>query len=461
MSQVWAVARNLVLEVWRIRSLVIFIFLTLGTCTVGMAVWLHYGSGLGDQKIQTYLSYSLSFTSNILALLTIFVSIGTITRDIKRKEIFTIATKPVTRGGYLAGKFLGMAMVNLLLLCFVGLTIYVSIFILTKTEPKTPDEQARLQELILIARQSVAPPLPDVQEQAAKESEAIIEQEIRELNMKDPSAIANMRAMVRHEKANQLALKQRTVTPGGNITWHFSGIQPLKTENSNIYIRYKMDVSPTPDSLAVTGLWSFGPTPDVLHTGERFITRDAIRTVHEFPIPLRALSDQGDLYVAFQNPVENYPVNIIFPLPGREKVTIEALYVVSGFTDNFIRSLAAIFLKLLFLGLIGLAVGCWLSFPVASLFVMVVFIVGLASNFIADAFRWNLGLDKSAVSAILSFFLPRLGAYDPVPLLEKGHWVTNELLTTCLWLMIGVKGGILMFFGYLMFKFRELARVIV
>ena len=90
-----------------------------------------------------------------------------------------------------------------------------------------------------------------------------------------------------------------------------------------------------------------------------------------------------------------------------------------------------------------------------------VFLTGLASNFIADAFRWNLGLDKSNVSAVLSFFLPRLGAYDPVPPLEKGHWITNELLTTCLWLMIGVKGGILMFFGYLMFKFRELARVIV
>jgi len=222
-----------------------------------------------------------------------------------------------------------------------------------------------------------------------------------------------------------------------------------------------MDVSPTPDSLAVSGLWSFGPSPDVLHTGERFFTRDAVRTVHEFPIPRRVVSEQGDLYVAFHNPVENYPVNIIFPLPGREKVAIEALYAVGGFTDNFIRSLTAIFLKLLFLGLIGLAMGCWLSFPVASLFIMVIFLLGLASNFIADAFRWNLGLDKSAVSAVMSFFLPRLGAYDPVPLLEKGHWVTNELLATSLWLMIGVKGGIIMFFGYLMFKFRELARVIV
>ena len=461
MSQVLAVARNLVLEVWRIRSLMIFVLLTLGGCTVGLALWLHYSTGPGDQKIQTYLSYSLSFTSNILALLTIFISIGTITRDIKRKEIFTIATKPITRGGYLAGKFLGMAMVNLLLLCLAGSTIYVSIYFLKKTELKSPAEKARLQELVLVARQSVKPVLPDVREQADKEARAVIEREIRELSMADPSNIAYMRATVRQEKINQLILKKRTIPPGGSITWRFGGIKPLDAEKGNIYIRYKMDVAPTPDSLAVTSLWSFGSTPDVLHTGERFITRDAIRTVHEFPVPLSSLSGQEDLYVAFHNPVENYPVNIIFPIPGRKEIGIEVLYVTGGFAGNFVRSLAAIFLKLLFLGMIGLAMGCWLSFPVASLFVMVVFLLGLASNFIADAMKWNLGLDRSTVSAVMSFFLPRLGEYDPVPLLEKGYLIAGELLGRCLLIMICVKGGIVLFFGYLLFKFRELARVII
>ena len=40
--------------------------------TVGFAFWLHRGAGVIDEKIQTFLSYSLSFVFNIFALLTFF-----------------------------------------------------------------------------------------------------------------------------------------------------------------------------------------------------------------------------------------------------------------------------------------------------------------------------------------------------------------------------------------------------
>ena len=101
MGQIWAVARNLIVETLRIRSLVIFVLLVVGILTVGFGFWLHdSSSGLGDQKIQTFLSHSFRFSFNFLSFLTIFISIASISRDIKRREIYTIVTKPISRGRY-------------------------------------------------------------------------------------------------------------------------------------------------------------------------------------------------------------------------------------------------------------------------------------------------------------------------------------------------------------------------
>ena len=67
MRPIWAVARNLIIEVLRMRALVIFSVVVLGFCTVGFAFWLHTTEGRADQETQTFLSYSLSFTWHYLA----------------------------------------------------------------------------------------------------------------------------------------------------------------------------------------------------------------------------------------------------------------------------------------------------------------------------------------------------------------------------------------------------------
>ena len=124
MNKIWAIARNLIIEVLRMRILMVFILVVTVCNTVFLALWLHAYSGRVDEKVQTFLSYSLSFTTTFLALLTIFISIATITRDIKRKEIFTVATKPIKRIHYLTGKFFGTAILNLVLLSVSAVMIF-------------------------------------------------------------------------------------------------------------------------------------------------------------------------------------------------------------------------------------------------------------------------------------------------------------------------------------------------
>ncbi|KPK77041.1 MAG: hypothetical protein AMJ79_04610 [Phycisphaerae bacterium SM23_30] len=477
MSQIWALARNLVVEVLRMRPLMVFVVFLYFGYTFGFGYWLHLGSGTAEEKIQTFLSYSLSTTGHFLAFLTIFVSIATITRDIKHKQLFTVATKPVSRGGYLGGKFLGMGLLNLLLLLAAGGTIYGLVKLGARLEPgRDPDPEysrARLDHLILVARQGVHPSIVGVPEeqiarQAQQEAEKNLEEFVDQYYITDPAVKASRLDFEIDESTKKVKLRYRSIPPGSHITWHFAGVKPRRRENGLVFIRYKQEVTLNPADLAVTGQWWYGPGEDVFYTGKHLQTRDSIRTPHEFPIEAESVSETGDLYLTYRNPQINNPTTVIFPLPGKraphlfeKEIGIEALYVAGGFTGNFLRALLLIYLRLLFLSALGITLGAWLSFPVAVLTGLVIFTIGLCSNFILSSIRFEFGAKWFNFSNLAMFFFPRFAAYDPIPQIEKGRLVSYQVLGSCLLILILIKGGIVGFAGYLIFKFRELARVIV
>lgn len=461
MSGVWAIARNLVVEIMRMRILVVFIILLTACYTIFFALWLQDSTGRADEKIQTFLSYSLSFTAGFLALLTIFISIATISNDIKRKEIFTIASKPLSRERYLLGKFLGMAMLNFVLL-FVSLTIIYGLArYLQRTEPISTDDENRLKELIFVARRAVKPEVPDISAAVNRKVEAIVAAKLRDEPEKyknNPMTIGMMRSELTMEFTKELIIAQRAVPPGGHIVWHFTGIDPVDHDNGYIYIRYNQDISQYPPDNHLINQWAFGPKDPVLHGGDMMPPkRDAVKTVHEFPIPISAVSDEGDLYVVYRNHPNNRPVTVIF----KPDTGIEALYVAGGFEVNFLRTGLLLYLRLIFLSTLGLAVGAWLSFPVAVLSVLVIYVMGLCSGFLTDAMKWETGQMLRSFSSVVISIFPEISTYDPVPQIEKGRLVSNQLLLNCAVFMVLLKGGVIALFGYLIFKFRELARVIV
>lgn len=457
MGRMWAVSRNVILEFIRLKGLLFFLALLTAVYTLGFAWWLHQGQGPVDEKVQTFISYSLSSMMVILSFLTIFISIATITRDIKRKEIFTIATKPISRGQYLIGKFLGLVFLNLILLIISSGTIYGVTQALARYGEPSAAEQARLNELVLIARKAVQPPQANFEKEALERTNALADKQIREKNMTDLAQIHAMRTKLYKDVLKALEIGYTAVAPGGHKLFHFSQINPDDYENGLVYIRYKLDVSKNPPDLKVYGQWLIGPKNPLEFGGKPHTTLDEIRTFHEFAVPVSDVSESGDLYVAFRNPVENAPVSIIFP----PDTGIEALYVVDTFEANFLRALLAIFMRLVFLSVLGLAMGAWLSYPVAVLMVLIIFLMGVCSNFILDAMKWEAGDLQGFLIRKIMGFIPNLSAFDPVDQIETGRVVPWDLLGRCAGYMILIKGGILSLFGYVIFRFRELARVII
>src|SRR5476651_2245920 len=99
---------------------------------------------------QIILTYTLSAITALLGLSTLWLSCGTLARDIEECQIQVIATKPIARWQIWIGKWLGIVSLNAALLAISGACVYA---LLQWRATKLPvAEQQILREQVLVAR---------------------------------------------------------------------------------------------------------------------------------------------------------------------------------------------------------------------------------------------------------------------------------------------------------------------
>ena len=108
-------------------------------------------------RLQTFLSLSLLLVSVMLSLVTIFLGCWTISNEVSDHRIFLTLTKPVPRWQYLLGKFLGIALLDLLLLAIAGGGIYTFTRILQQGPAHDEADRVAAAQQVLSARQAYAP----------------------------------------------------------------------------------------------------------------------------------------------------------------------------------------------------------------------------------------------------------------------------------------------------------------
>ncbi len=170
------------------------------------------------------------------------------------------------------------------------------------------------------------------------------------------------------------------------------------------------------------------------------------------------------------------------------------LYTVGSFEANMLRTLAVIWVRLGFLAMLGLAAGSFLGFPTACLISLVIWIIASTSGFLhesleyyaafnydqLDAFgkvRWVVGdffgkladgevwpAIKIIIKLVGSGFMmvvPSFSDYNAVPLVSDGRYVPYGMIGNAV-LRVGVVWtGLVAAVGYLIFRRRELARIMV
>src|SRR6476620_5464888 len=92
---------------------------------------------------QILLTYTLTTITGLLGLSTLWLSCGTLARDIEECQMQVVATKPIARWQIWIGKWLGIMSLNAVLLALSGVSIFL---LLQWRATKLPMEERKIPE---------------------------------------------------------------------------------------------------------------------------------------------------------------------------------------------------------------------------------------------------------------------------------------------------------------------------
>ncbi len=459
MRRIWAVATNTIRQALRMKvALIFFVLLLVLLPVMGLTAT---GDGTLKGRLQTFVSYGLSLTSLLLSLLTIIVSIYAITSDIEHRQIYTVVTKPIRRYQIILGKVLGVVVLDVVLLTLFAGIVYGVTALIPRFVFATEEQRQEAANEFYTARASLVPPVIDVQKEVAALYTRLQKNDQLDVlypNMTPPEIVKQL--------TNRLRLEKRAATVGQMLVWEFHNVR-VTDPNQSLFIRFKYDVSVTPADEQVYGEWRVGDQRQFQPGAQgplqtpvwRQVRKDSVRKFHELEVPASVVAKDGYLAVGFFNPPLNETV-VLFPVEDG----LEVLYKADTFTGNFLRAALLILCRLIFLACLGALAASFLSFPVAILFCLVIFVTGTTSGFIVESFGY-MSQNTSRIYAytiqVIIQLLPQFDKYNPTKFLVPARLMSWDFLGQVALVMVVVQSVLSLGLALVIFSFRELAKVVV
>lgn len=484
---VFGVARTLIDEAIRTRIAVVFV-VGLLLAVPALPVTLDPGEFL-QYRIQSFLTWSLALTAGLIGCMTIFLSVQSITRELKSKIIFLTMTKPVGAASYLAGKWLGIALLNAVLISVFGMGIYFfATSLAQEAETMSPMNAQRIavEERVMVARQANNPQLAGEVTWAS-----LVDDKIEELRAENPAGYRTITTEARQSIEKDLRREWYRLGPRMIRTYMFADLLPAKERDTMVQLRLSPRIGgETYDDRVQLALRVNGrPIPT---------QRMSDRTTHIVNIPTSLIDDEGRLFVQVGNP----PVAVGNPPQGMaDQPTvsfdsddgIQMLYRVDSFEMNLLRAMLMIWLTTLFLAAVGLTMGTYLSYAVACVFCLMVYIAAIGSTFIYESMTYysanpppgtawqtiiwyptqfvgliGQGEVFAAMKIIIALIgrgfmlmVPDFAGYNPISKINDGLLISwMELGHAGFWVGL-ISTGIVGLIGYLIFRGKELAQVTV
>ena len=118
--------RAVVKVAWKaaFRFRVFWVMAVLLVVSVGVIPLIVKGDGTAEGLTQVLVTYTLTMITAVLATGVLWLSVGTLARDIGESHIQMIAVKPIARWQIILGKWVGVMSLNLLLLAVGGAVVY-------------------------------------------------------------------------------------------------------------------------------------------------------------------------------------------------------------------------------------------------------------------------------------------------------------------------------------------------
>lgn len=457
MKQILLLARNTISQGIRMKvSCVFILFLTL---IIPAFPFLLKSDGTAEGQIRIILSYSNEVITILLSLLTIFISVNTLSSEIKSRQITILDTKPVPRWKMLAGKWTGVMIINSVLLTVMGMAV----FGLTQYVARTRgDDYQALTKTVLTARKSIRPSPMDIDNLTDRYIERMKSEGADMGPGGEESARRNIRAFFKKH--------QWSVPPGLAKVWEFRGLPQPESGQTLLTIQYKVDSSRGIDVERCPIRWDFGI--GYLDSTRTKYTQDTAGTNHEFNVPARDLiTPDGLLRLGTLN-LTPESGTLIFPRDG-----LKILYPVRGFGMNYVYCLLSILLWLAFFAFLGIGSATILSFPVASLLCLFILFITIASGTVdsvmgeMDRFvenvqqkmniksKFNKGVSTKFIKTVLKI-IPKYSDYNPVHSFSRGLIITGPHLIKKIVFLVFIRGLTFFLIGAFLFRRRELGGVV-
>lgn len=495
MRSIWAVARVTVREALRQKSAVaLLVLLAVLLPSLGFAV---SGDSTLPGRAQMFLDWSMRVSRLLLGLMTIFVACGTIAWELKYKQAYITLVKPIPRWQFLVGKWVGIGLLNVVLLAVVGLVIegfawefrgrpglgynreaglhwkLAEVPLKGQTEAErqkeTREREVLLRE-VLTARQSL--------KLVGKENlESLVDAELRKRlstgNLREGLSEQNLRDEIRMQKIQELA----GVPPGETREFVFRNLETARRQGGFIQLRYAIHPTASTPNEVMSYRWMVGHKQKA--NQQTFDCKnEPVRTLHTIrDIKADAISNDGELVVTFVNIIPHeaastFPSEAVFAGDG----SLEILYPVGGFEGNLVRGLLMLLVQMLFMAGVGLFWASFLTFPVASLACLLVFFAASAVSYLDESLMWTYRDVDAVVShnvavytgwAVKAFLgaLPDFSLHSPSEALVDGRvigwgWVITPSLGVAA-VLVGVRTAVVLGLGCLILSRREVAQVIV
>ncbi len=437
----------------RFRLLIVLGVLLLMT-VIGLPLIIK-DDGTAQGFTQILLTYTLSFITALLGLATMWIACGTLARDIEEYQIQMITVKPVARWQIWFGKWIGIMVLNGVLLSFSGAAVY---FLMIKRSQSLPEaQQVILKDEIFVARGSAMEDVEDI--------EPIVSQMMVERLEENPELAKMDQTVVRDQMRQQVLAMQQVVQPGYRRRWQIQVADPEEIRDLPLYLRIKFFTASAYDTNTYLAYWDIGPPEGAQRVRiENSISPEA---PIQFEIEPNLVDSDGVLTIDFENWNEKA---LLFP----RGEGVEVLYWKGEFAPNFARGMILIYCWLGFLCALGLMAASFLSFPIAAFFTLAMLFIGFSNGTLSQIIYEggisgvdsNTGrtaapalIDQFAVAAAQGLLstINMVRDFSPIDNLSTGRMITWGQVGRGIFQIVIVMGGSMGLIGVIILSRRELA----
>jgi hypothetical protein len=435
----------------RFRLFWVIAVLLIGSVVVLPLVIRDDGTARGFTQI--LLTYTLSVVVALLGLCTLWLSCGTLARDIEENQMQMVCVKPVARWQIWLGKWLGILTLDAALLALAGACIF---FLMQFRAQELPAAQQKiLREEVFVARGSLKEPQPDLEAQV----EQVFREQTKDAPVNNPAAVAAAKEIIRER------LKVSGLMPNTMRRWNIDlGYRKTLLRDQPLFVRIKFYAATTNLLGTFRTVLDVGDPNSPRHERQYLSLSD--NSFHEIKIAPNLWNENGVLTVNLEN-----RDNVVLIVPNDEG--FEILYREGGFGLNFVRALLIILFWLALLAALGLAAASFLSFPVAVFVSASLMLVAMSSGTLSSVVESGtiMGVNeetgevgKSVIDApvvlifkgLLTIF-QMVEGYSPVDALSTGRSIEWMSVAAAFVQIVLLLSGLVALFGIVMFTRRELA----